>query len=103
MLSDLLGQSNENTLRASDVAEPIRVFVLDHFVHDLSAVFLEPCERIVEVVDGEHDALVAECVNGGVAVIGDRRWREKVRELDRAVAIWHAHHGDLDALGRAVQ
>jgi len=31
-------------------------------------------------------------------VIGDRRRREKSRELEPAVAVRRAHHGDLDAL-----
>ena len=52
----LLGQPDENALGASDVAEPIHVFVLDHFVDELRAVLAEPGERIVEVVHGEHDA-----------------------------------------------
>jgi hypothetical protein len=52
----LLGQPDENALGASDVAEPIRVFVLDHFVDELRAVSAEPGERIVEVVHGEQDA-----------------------------------------------
>jgi len=31
-------------------------------------------------------------------VIGDRRWREKTRDLEPAVAVRCAHHGNLDAL-----
>src|SRR5439155_12949021 len=34
----------------------------------------------------------------GVPVIGDHRRREKARELEPAVAVRRAHHGDLDAL-----
>ena len=37
-LADLLGQPDEDPLGASDVAEPIDVFVLDHFVDELRAV-----------------------------------------------------------------
>ena len=58
----------------------------------------EPGQRLVEVVHREHDAEVAEGVDRRVPVIGDRRRREKARELDLAVAIRHPHHGDLDAL-----
>src|SRR4051795_6888272 len=96
--ADLLGQPDENALRASDVAEPIHVFVLDHFVYELRAVLAEPGQRIVEVVDREHDAEVAEGVYGRVPVIGDRRRREKARDFDPAVAVRHTHHGGLDAL-----
>src|SRR5207253_9512698 len=96
--ADLLGQPDENALGASDVAESIHVFVLNHLVDELRAVLAEPGQRIVEVVYGEHDAEVAESVHRGVPVIGDDRRREKSREFDPAVAVRHAHHGDLDAL-----
>src|ERR671924_557035 len=96
--ADSLGQPDQNALGASDVAEPIHVFVLDHFVDELRAVLAEPGERIVEVVHGEHDAEVTESVHRGVPVIGDHRRREKSREFDPAVAVWRPHHGGLDAL-----
>src|ERR1700716_2360559 len=70
-LADLLGEPNENALRASDVAEPIHVFVLDDFVDELRAVLAEPGQGFIEVVHGEHDAEVAEGVDRSVAV--DRR------------------------------
>src|SRR5437763_8230157 len=97
-LADLLGEPDENALGASDVAEPIHVFVLDDFVDELRVVLAEPGQRIVEVVHREHDAEVAEGVYRRVPVIGDRRRREKTREFDPAVAVRHTHHGDLDAL-----
>ena len=97
-LADLLGEPDENALGASDVAEPIHVFVLDDFVDELRAVLAEPGQGFIEVVHGEHDAEVAEGVDRSVAVIGDRRRREKAREFDFAVAVWHTHHCDLDAL-----
>src|SRR6185436_297776 len=96
--ADSLGQPDQNALGASDVAEPIHVFVLDHFVDDLRAVLAEPDERVLEIVYGEHDAEVAEGVHRGGAVIGDHGRREKARELDPAVAVRRTHHGDLDAL-----
>src|SRR6266571_3349788 len=96
--ADLLGQPDQNALGASDVAEPIDVLVLNHLVDELRAVLAEPGQRVVEVVHGEHDAEVAESVYRGVPVIGDRRRREKARELDPAVAVRRTHHGDLDAL-----
>src|SRR5207247_10179079 len=74
--ADLLGQPDENALGASDVAEPIHVFVLNHLVDELRAVPAEPGERIVEVVHGEHDTQVAQSVHRGVPVIGDHRRRE---------------------------
>src|SRR3954453_13546650 len=96
--ADLLGQPDENALGASDVAEPIHVFVLDNFVDEIRAMLAEPGQRIVEVVHREHDAEIAESVYRRVPVIGDRRRREKAREFDPAVAVRHTHHGGLDAL-----
>ena len=46
----MFGQPDENALGASDVAEPIHVFVLNHLVDELRAVSAEPGERNVEVV-----------------------------------------------------
>ena len=41
----------------TDVAEPVRVFVLDHSGADqLRAVLAEPAKRLVDVVHSEHDA-----------------------------------------------
>ncbi len=55
--AEFLGQPDEKSFRSADVAEPIRVFVLDHFAADkLCAVLAEPDERIVDVVHGKHDA-----------------------------------------------
>ena len=51
--ADLLGQPDKNALGASDVAEPIHVLVLHHFVDHLRAVLAQPGQRVVEVVDGD--------------------------------------------------
>src|SRR5439155_27201726 len=88
----------EDALGASDVAEAIHVFVLDHFVDELRAVLAEPGERIVEVIYGEHDAEIAESVHRGAPVIGNHRRRETTRELDPAVAVRRAHHRGPDPL-----
>ena len=55
-MSELLGESDENTFGAADVAEPIEDLVLHHFAHELRAMLAEPGERVVEVVHSEHDA-----------------------------------------------
>jgi hypothetical protein len=56
LLPELLGEPDENSFGAPDVAEPIHVFVLDHFANELRTAFAEPDERIVDVLHGEHDA-----------------------------------------------
>src|SRR3954470_14905943 len=69
--ADPLGEPDEDALGASDVAEPIDVLVLDDLVDELGTMLSEPGERVAEVVDGEHDAEIAERVHGGRSVIGD--------------------------------
>ena len=54
--TELLGEPDEKSFGAADVAEPIRVLVLDHFADELRAALAEPGERLVDVVHGEHDA-----------------------------------------------
>jgi len=55
--AEFLGEPYEKAFGPADVAEPIHVFVLDHFAADkLRAVLTEPGEGAVEVVDGEHHA-----------------------------------------------
>ena len=54
--AQLLGESDEKPFRPADVAEPIDVFILDNVAHELRAALAEPLERVVDVVDGKHDA-----------------------------------------------
>ena len=56
LLSEFLREPDENSFGTPDVAEPIRVFVLDYFADELRAAFYETGERIVNVFDGKHDA-----------------------------------------------
>ena len=95
-----LGKSDEKTFRPSDVAESICAFVLDHVTNELRATLAEPCESLVDIVDCEHDAKITESVHRGCSVIFNDWRREKARELDTAVAVRRAHHGDFDALIR---
>jgi hypothetical protein len=63
--AEFLSEPNEKAFGPADVAEPIRVFILDDFAADeLRAVLPEPGERLVDVVHGEHDAQVAEAFTG---------------------------------------
>src|SRR5690606_12881187 len=63
-----------NSLGPADVAEPIRIFILDHPADELRPVWAEPGEGIFDVLHGEHDAQVAESVHWSLAVIGDHGW-----------------------------
>src|SRR5256885_8721503 len=97
LLSEFLGKPDENSFGAADVAEPIRVLVLDYFADELCAAFGEPGERIVDVVHGEHDAQVTQSVHRSAAVVGDHGRREESGQLEPAVTVRRSHHGNLDA------
>ncbi len=96
--AELLSKSDEKPFRPADVAEEIRVFILDYFAYELRAALTEPFKCLVDVVHGEHDAEVAQSVHRGLSVIRDNRRRDEAGELDPAVAVRRAHHGYLDAL-----
>jgi len=54
--AEFLGKSDEKPFSPADVAEPIRVFILNYFAYVLCAALAEPFKRLVDVVHGEHDA-----------------------------------------------
>jgi hypothetical protein len=48
---------DEKPFRPADVAEPIRILILDYFAYELGAALAKPVKRLV--VNREHDAEVA--------------------------------------------
>ena len=95
LLPEFLGEPDENSFGASDIAEPIRVLIPDHFADELRAAFDEPGQRVVDVAYGEHHAQVTESVHWSATVIGDHWRREEPGYLDSAVTVGRTHHGDL--------
>ncbi len=93
----LLSEPDENSLRTPYVAKPVHVFILNHLASELRSAFAKSGERIVDIVDSEHHAQVAESVHWGGAVIGDHRRREESGQFEPAMTIWRTHHGDFDA------
>ncbi len=57
--AEFLGESDEKPFRPADIAEPIHVFILDYFAHELRASLAEPFKRFIDVIHGEHHAEVA--------------------------------------------
>jgi hypothetical protein len=57
--AEFLSEPDEKSFRPTDVAEAIRVLVLDYFAYELRAARAEPFKRLVDVVHGEHEAEVA--------------------------------------------
>jgi hypothetical protein len=96
--AEFLGESDEQSFRPTDVAEPIRIFVPDYLTYELCAALAEPFEGLVDVIYGKHDPKVAESVHRSVAVIRDHGRREETGQFDPSVAVRHTHHCNLDAL-----
>src|SRR5262245_55286765 len=94
----LLGEPDEKPFRAANVAEPVRIFIAHDFVDELCAALAESLERFVDIVHGEHDAEIAQGIHRRIAVIRDDGGSEKAGELETAVTVGGAHHGNLDAL-----
>jgi hypothetical protein len=93
-----LGESDEKPFRSADVAEPIRVLILDNFAYGLRSAVEKPSRRLVDVVHGEHDSEVAWRVYRSGAVICDGSRCEEAGELETTVAIRRTHRSNLDAL-----
>ena len=62
-LPELLGAPDEDSFGAPNVAEPVDAFEIDDFIDHRRPKLTEPSERVVNVLDGEHDAQVAERVH----------------------------------------
>jgi hypothetical protein len=57
--AQFLGESDEEPFRPANVAETIRVFILNYFARELRAALAELFNRLVDVFHREHDAEVA--------------------------------------------
>ena len=62
MLREFLGQRDDDARRASNVAEPVLVLVLDHLADEFGAVGPQASDSVVDTFDREHDAPEAERV-----------------------------------------
>ncbi|CDX44976.1 conserved hypothetical protein [Mesorhizobium sp. SOD10] len=96
--AEFLGEADQKPFRPAYVTEPIRVLIPDHFTDELGAALAEPLQCLVDVVHGEHDAEIAQGVHRGIAVIRHDAWPEEAGQLEPAVAVRRAHHGNLDML-----
>src|SRR5438067_11120631 len=92
----LLGQSDDDPLRATQEAEPVDVLVLRDLADEFGTVPAQAGNDVVDVVDSEHDAAYAQRVRWRAFRLGpDRRRRVELRQLNPAVAVRGAHHGDV--------
>src|SRR6266513_3994339 len=80
--AELLGQSDDDALRATQEAEPVDVLVLRDLADEFGTVAAQAGNGVVDVVDSEHDAAYAQRVHRGVLGPGsDRRRRVELRQL----------------------
>src|SRR6186997_3066458 len=60
--ADLFGQGDDDACGAAEVAEPEDVLVLGDLTEEFAAVGAQAGDGVVDVVDGEHDAMQAQRV-----------------------------------------
>ena len=60
LLPELLREPDENALGSPNIAEPVNVFVIDDLIDYGRTEFGEAGERVVDVVDGKHNAQVSQ-------------------------------------------
>src|SRR4051812_14186577 len=86
--AELLGESDDDAVRATQEAEPVDVLVLRDLADELGAVAAQAGDDVVDVVDSEHDAANAQRVRWRDLRLGpDRRRRVELRQLNTAVAV----------------
>jgi hypothetical protein len=95
---ELFCQPNKKPFGSADIAEPIRVLVLNHLANQLGAMPAEPGYHFVNVFNREHDTQVAERVHRCSTVVRDSGRGKKSRNLEPAVTIGGNHHSNLYAL-----
>jgi hypothetical protein len=94
--AELLGQSDDHALRATQEAEPVDVHVLRDLANEFATVAAQVGNDIVDVVDSEHDAAYAQRVRRRAFRLGSDRWRRvELRQLNPAVAVRRPHHGEV--------
>jgi len=67
-----LGEPDKDAFGPAQVAELVCLLVLHDLTDEFSAVLREPDECLVDVVDSEHGAEVAQRIHRSVPVIGDQ-------------------------------
>src|SRR4051795_3436883 len=68
--AELLGQSDDDALRATQEADPVDVLVLRDLVEEFGTVAAQAGNDVVDVADGEHDAADAQRVRRRVFRLG---------------------------------
>jgi hypothetical protein len=65
--AELLGQPDDDALRATQKAEPVDVLVLRDLADEFGTVAAQAGNDVVDVVDSEHDAAYASVFAGALS------------------------------------
>jgi len=111
-LAELLGQSDDDALGASDEAESVDVLILRDLTHELGAVITQTSNGVVNVINREHDASHPERVRWGVFLPDPDRcrrvdgplWRvaERLCSLGRCGTLASEPDTDVNQVGHPV-
>jgi hypothetical protein len=94
---EFLGQRDDDARRASHVAQPVLVLVLDHFADEFGAVGAQASDSVIDAFDCKHDAPEAQRVRRCDSRFDlDQFWIAKLCQLKPPVPIWGPHHHDVD-------
>src|SRR2546421_6520211 len=85
--AELLGQSDDDALRATQEAEPVDLLVLRDLADEFGTVAAQAGNDVVDVVNREHDAAYGQRVRRCAFQLGSHRRRlVELRQLNPAVA-----------------
>src|SRR5262252_2491529 len=91
--ADLFGQGDDDARGAAEIAEPEDALVLRHLAEEFGPVGAQAGDGIVDVVDGEHDAMQTQRVGRRALRLGAyRRGDVVLGQLQLAVAVRGPHH-----------
>src|SRR6185369_823404 len=97
-LAELLGKPEDDALRTTDKTEPVDVFVLRDFPHQLGAMCAQTLDDLVDVLHREHDAPDAQRIRGCVLGFNsDCRRRVELAQLNSTMTVRRPQRGDLAA------
>src|SRR2546421_466767 len=91
-----LSQRDDDSRRASHVAQPVLVLVLNYLADEFGAVGMQAGHGVVNSFDREHDLPKAKRVRRGVRWLSpDQIWIAVLRQLNPPMAVRAPHHGDV--------
>ncbi len=94
---EFLGQRNDDARRASHIAEPVHVLVLDHLPNEFGVDGAQASDSVVDTFDCKHDTPEAQRVRWCDRRFDlDQFWIAKFRQLKPPMTIWSLHHNDVD-------